>query len=280
MGALEELRERGCDVTIVPVDSEGRVEVKAVAAALRSDTALVSVMYANNEIGTVQPIAELAAIAHEGGALFHTDAVQAPGWLPLDVKRLGADLLSLSAHKAGGPKGVGVLYVRSGTPLVAAIPGGGQEFGWRSGTENVAGVAGTAAALEAAVRDSQAVTAKVRELRDGLERGLFEAIPSVRINGSDAERLPAIASLTFPGADAEALLARLDLEGIAVSAGSACTSGALEPSHVIRALGHDGAGEATIRFSLGAATTAGEIDRVLAIVPSAVLALRRTPAQA
>jgi cysteine desulfurase len=237
-------------------------------------------MYANNEIGTVQPIAELAAIVRESGALFHTDAVQAPGWLPLDVKRLGVDLLSLSAHKSGGPKGVGILYVRSGTPLAAAIPGGGQEFGRRSGTENVAGVAGAAAALEAAVGGYPAVAARVGELRDRLERGLSGAIESVRINGRDAERLPAIANLSFAGVDAEAMLARLDLEGIAVSAGSACTSGTLEPSHVIRALGHDGAGEATIRFSLGAATTAAEIDRVLTVVPPAVLALRRAPAQA
>ncbi len=273
--ALDALREVGCDVTILPVDRDGRVDPDRFSAALRDDTAIASVMYANNETGTVQPIAELAAIARARGVLFHTDAVQAAAWLPIDTGSLGVDLLSLSAHKFHGPKGAGILFVRTGTPFAAAIPGGGQEFGRRSGTENLAGIAGMAAALERAVAGRAGNVARVAALRERLESGILGSIPGVRINGDGAERLPSILSATFSGVDSESLLARLDLAGVAVSAGSACTSGTLEPSHVIRALGGD-TSNATIRFSLGTPTTQAEIDRVTAILPPIVESLRRT----
>jgi len=273
--ATDELREIGCEVTIVPVDRDGRVDPEQFSAALRDDTVIASVMYANNEIGTVQPVEELAAIARARGVVFHSDAVQAAAWLPLDTATLGVDLLSLSAHKLHGPKGAGVLFVRTGTPIAAAVPGGGQEFGRRSGTENLAGIAGTAAALKRAAEGRVANSPRVTSLRERLEAGLAASIPGVRINGSGAARLPSIVSATFPGVDSESLLARLDLAGVAVSAGSACTSGALEPSHVLSALG-TGTSDATIRFSLGVPTTLEEIDRVTAMLPPIVASLRRT----
>lgn len=276
--AADELADMGCDVTLVPVDGAGRVVPEAFAAALHDTTVLASIAYANNEIGTVQPIAELAAIAHRRGVSFHTDAVQAAGWLPIDVAALGVDLLSLSAHKFGGPKGVGVLYVRAGTPVVPVVPGGGQEFGRRSGTENVAGAAGAAVALDLAAAERESAAARVAGLRDRLEAGIVARIAGVRVHGREAPRLPGISSVGFPGAGAQALLMRLDLEGVAVSAGSACTSGTLEPSHVIRALGVDPAAQATIRFSLGRHTTPAEVERVLAILPRAVEAARNEPA--
>lgn len=277
--ALDGLRELGCDVTLVPVDADGSVDPERFAAALRDDTVLASMMYANNETGTIEPVAEVAAIARARGILFHTDAVQAAAWLPLDVDTLGVDLLSLSAHKFHGPEGVGILYVRTGTPLAAVIPGGGQEFGRRAGTENVAGAAGAAAALTGADAGRATNAERILQLRLRLEQGIVAGVPGVRINGRGAPRLPSIVSATFAGVDPEALLARLDLAGVAVSAGSACTSGTLEPSHVIRAIGGDAA-DATIRFSLGAPTTRAEIDRVLDLLPTIVGGLRRTAATA
>lgn len=278
IGALECLREEGFEVTLLPVDERGLVDTAEFASALRPDTVLASVMYANNEIGTVQPIAQLAELAHRRGALFHTDAVQAPGWLPLDIGRLGVDLLSLSAHKFNGPKGIGLLYVRAGTPLVPIVYGGGQEFGRRSGTENLQGIAGLACALELAVAEQAERAPRVARLRDRLEAGICSAIPGVRVNGAGAPRLANNLNVSFDGLESEALLIRLDLEGIAVSAGSACTSGTLEPSHVIAALGAQARWQtAVIRFSLGAGTDAGEIDRVLALLPGIVADLRRHP---
>jgi cysteine desulfurase len=276
--ALDDLREQGCRVTILPVDESGRVDPAEFAAAIQDDTVLASIMYANNEIGTVQPIAKLAEIAHERGVLFHTDAVQAPGWLPIDVQSLNVDLLSLSAHKFYGPKGVGMLYVRRGTPIAPAIPGGGQEFGRRSGTENVVGVVGAAAALNLATAEREKRATRIGPLRDRLEAGIVATVAGVRINAAAALRLPNIASVSFAAVEAEALLMRLDLEGVAVSAGSACTSGALEPSHVIAALGGAAERYATMRFSLGSPTTPGEIDRILSLLPPVVAALRRPAA--
>ncbi len=274
--ALECLREEGFELTLLPVDGRGLIDAGEFARALRPDTVLASVMYANNEIGTVQPIAELAAIAHRHGVLFHTDAVQAPGWLPVDVTQLGVDLLSLSAHKFQGPKGVGLLYVRAGTPIVPLIHGGGQEFGRRSGTENVQGIAGLARALELAVAEQPERAPRVARLRDRLEAGICSAIPEVRVNGAGAPRLANNLSVAFGGLESEALLIRLDLEGVAVSAGSACTSGTLERSHVIAALGAQARWQtAVIRFSLGATTRVDEIDRVLALLPALVADLRR-----
>jgi cysteine desulfurase len=274
--ALECLREEGFELTLLPVDARGLVDVAEFARALRPDTVLASVMYANNETGTIQPIAELAALAHQRGVFFHTDAVQAPGWLPVDVRRLGVDLLSLSAHKFNGPQGVGLLYVRAGTPIVPLVHGGGQEFGRRSGTENVLGVAGLARALELAVAEEPERAPRIAALRDRLETGICSAIPDVRVNGAGAPRLAKMLNVSFAEVESEPLLIRLDLEGIAVSAGSACTSGTLERSHVITALGAQPRWQtAPIRFSLGATTRADEIDRVLAVLPGIVADLRR-----
>jgi cysteine desulfurase len=279
--ALDDVREKGCEVTVLPVDANGCVDPASFAESIRRDTLLASIMYANNEIGSVAPIAQLAAIAREKGVRFHTDAVQAPDWLSIDVRALGVDLMSLSAHKVYGPKGVGILYVRAGTPISPVTAGGGQEFGRRSGTENVVGISGAAVALELATAERETLAARVGELRDRLERGITSTIPGARVNAAGATRLPNIASLTFSGTQAQELLMRLDLDGVAVSAGSACASGTLGPSHVIAALeGTDGR-DATVRFSLGAPTTQAEIDRVLTILPSIVGALRRraqTPA--
>jgi cysteine desulfurase len=263
--ALEELRDEGFEVTLLPVDQRGLVDPAAFERALRDDTVLASVMYANNELGVVQPIVELAAAARARGVIFHTDAVQAAAWIDVRPRELGVDLLSLSAHKFHGPKGVGVLYVRDGLGVQPLVFGGGQEFGRRSGTENVAGIVGLAAALERVVPER---AQRVGRLRDKFERGLLARITEVRINGAGAPRLPNTSNVSFDGLDSEALLMRFDLEGIAVSAGSACTSGALEPSHVIAALHVDPRWQrGVIRFSLGEGTTEEEIDRVLEHVP-------------
>jgi cysteine desulfurase len=279
--AFDAAAAAGAAVTVLPVDESGTLDPDAFSAALRDDTLLASVMYANNEVGAVQPIARLAAIARERGVLFHTDAVQAPSWLPIRVDDLGVDLLSLSAHKFGGPKGSGVLYVRSGVALVPIVHGGGQEFGRRAGTENVAGIAGLACALELAAAEREAAAARIAGLRDRLEAGLRAAIPDLRINAAGAVRLPNVTSVSFAGIDADALLMRLDLDGVAASAGSACTSGALEPSHVVAALGIDPRWHGgTLRFSLAPATTGGEIDRALKIVANAVESLRKLGAPA
>jgi cysteine desulfurase len=274
--ACDALRGEGFEVTIVPVDARGLVDPAAFTAALRADTVLASIMYANNEIGTVQPIAQLAATARERGVLFHTDAVQAPGYLALDVRALRVDLLSISAHKFYGPKGVGVLYVREGVELEPVVRGGGQEFGRRSGTENVAGIVGLARALELASDGWERRAEATAALRDRLETSLLAAIPGAMVNGRGAPRLPNNLSLAIPGADSEQLLVRLDLEGVAVSAGSACTSGALEPSHVIAAIGTDPEQAfGVIRLSLGRTTTAAQIERVAGMLPHIAEQLRR-----
>ena len=266
--ALDALRDEGFEITLLPVDERGLVDPDAFLRALRDDTVLASVMYANNEIGVIQPIARLAAAARERGVLFHTDAVQGVGLVDIRPRELGVDLLSLSAHKFYGPKGTGVLYVREGLVLPPLVHGGGQEFGRRSGTENVAGAVGLAAALERAVRAQSENRRRIEALRDRLEAGLRARAGEIRINGEGAPRLPNNSNVSFAGLDSEALLMRFDLEGIAVSAGSACTSGALEPSHVIAALGIDPRWhQGVIRFSLGEATTEEEIERVLELVP-------------
>jgi cysteine desulfurase len=253
--ALDVLRAEGRDVTLLPVDAAGCISLDEFRAALRPDTGLVTLMLANNELGTIHPIAELAALAREREILFHTDAVQTPGRLRLDVSELGVDLLTLSAHKFYGPKGTGVLYVREGTPLVPLVVGGGQEAGLRAGTENVAGIVGLATALELAVRELPEEAPRLAALRDGFEEAMFREIPNMRINGAGANRLPNVSSLAFDGLDAEALLARLDLEGLAVSTGSACSAGAVEESHVLRAIGAPAwVAKGTIRFSFGRLT--------------------------
>ena len=234
--AVDVLERDGWRVTRLPVDRRGLVDPQTFAASLGPGTTVASVMLANNEIGVVQPLAELAAIARSRGVVFHTDAVQAAGWLPLTVDTLGVDLLSLSAHKFNGPKGVGVLYVRRGTPVEPLIVGGGQEHGLRAGTENVAGIAGLAAALRLAEAERPLTAPRVAALRDRLEAGIVAAFPDVVVNGAGAPRLPNNLSVAFAGLPSDALLIRLDLEGIAASAGSACAAGSLEPSHVIAAL--------------------------------------------
>ncbi len=275
--AVDVLERDGWSVTRLPVDRHGLVDPAAFAAALTPGTTVASIMLANNEIGVVQPVAALAAIARERGVLFHTDAVQAPGWLPLGVAALGVDLLSLSAHKFEGPKGTGVLYVRRGTPLEPLIVGGGHEHGLRAGTENLAGIAGFARALELAEAERPAKAARIGALRDRLQAAIVAGIPDVVVNAAGAPRLPGSLSVAFADTPGDALLMRLDLEGIAASAGSACAAGSLEPSHVAAALGLDERHRlGVIRFSLGRTTTEAEIARVEGRLP-ALLADVRTP---
>lgn len=276
--AVDVLERAGWHVTRLPVDRHGLVDPEAFAAALTLQTTLASVMLANNEIGAIEPIAQLARIARGRGVVFHTDAVQAAGWLPLDVEALGVDLLSLSAHKFNGPKGVGVLYVRRGTPLEPLIVGGGQEHGLRAGTENLAGIAGLARALTLAEQERAESAVRVGRLRDSLEEAAVASIPDVVVNAAGAPRLPSILSLAFADVPSDALLMRLDLEGIAASAGSACAAGSLEPSHVAAALGLSTRHRfGVIRLSLGRTTTQAEIDRVARRLPG-LLADVRMPA--
>ncbi|HEY4440657.1 MAG TPA: cysteine desulfurase family protein [Candidatus Elarobacter sp.] len=273
--AADLLEAEGWEVTRLPVDARGLVDPAAFAAALRPDTTLASIMLANNEIGVVEPIAQLAALARARGVVFHTDAIQAPGRLPLNVDQLGVDLLSLSGHKFGGPKGAGVLYVRSGTPLEPIVVGGGQEHGLRAGTEDVAGIAGFARALSLAEAERPETAARLRTLRDRLETALVAAIPDVLVNGAGAPRLPGITSLAIADAPSDALLIRLDLAGIAASAGSACAAGSLEPSHVAAALGlPERFRTGVIRFSLGSSTTEAEVESVIARFPALVADVR------
>lgn len=279
--ALESLANDGFEVTLVPVDERGVVEPEVFAAAMRDDTAVASIMYANNEIGTIQPIEQLAATARARGVFFHTDAIQTPLWLPVDVRGLGVDALSLSAHKFYGPKGVGVLAVGDAVAMEPLVHGGGQEFGRRSGTENVSGIAGLARALELAEDERPAAQKRVAALRDRLERGICNGVGDVRVNGEGAPRLPNVLNVSFAGVASDELLVRLDLAGIAVSAGSACTSGVLEPSHVIAALGIDERWKnGAIRFSLGVGTSEVDVDRALDAVKTAVGDLRRVRARA
>ncbi|HYZ17002.1 MAG TPA: cysteine desulfurase family protein [Candidatus Acidoferrum sp.] len=276
--AVDVLEAAGWEVTRLPVDARGLVDPQTFAAALTPRTTLASVMLANNEIGVIEPITELAGIAHAHGVLFHTDAVQAAGWLPLDVEALGVDLLSISAHKFNGPKGVGVLYVRRGTPLEPLIVGGGHEHGLRAGTENLAGIAGLARALTLAEDERAEAAARVAHLRDALQETAVASIPDVVVNADGAPRLPTILSLAFADAPSDVVLMRLDLEGIAASAGSACAAGSLEPSHVAAALGLSARHRfGMIRLSLGRTTTQAEIDTVRERLPE-LLADVRTPA--
>ncbi|MDE2570907.1 MAG: aminotransferase class V-fold PLP-dependent enzyme, partial [bacterium] len=265
--AMDALEREGWEIVRLAVDAQGFVDPQAFARALDERALLASIMLANNEIGSVEPISTLAAIALERGVYFHSDAVQAGGALPLDVRELGVDLLSLSAHKFYGPKGVGLLYVRRGTPLQPLIYGGGQEYGARAGTENLAGIVGMVRALELALAELHERAARTAALRDRLAEALM-AIPRTRLLGppSGPGRLPNNLSVAFGGISGEALLIRLDLEGIAVSTGSACASGSLEPSHVVRAIGLESPYDAgVVRFSLGRATGAEEIERAASV---------------
>jgi cysteine desulfurase len=267
----------GFEVTYVDVDSQGVVDPRVVAAAVRPDTALVSIMYANNEIGTLEPIAEIVAAvrAVNPRTLVHTDAVQGGGLLPLQVQALGVDLLALSGHKFYAPKGIGLLYVRRGTPLVHQLSGGGQERGVRAGTENVAYIAGMATALELATAEHEQRVAHVSRLRDRLIDGVRGLIQGARLTGHPTQRMPNSASFTIAGADGESLLLNLDQEGICASSGAACTSGTLEISHVLRALNlPDDEARGSLRLTSGVRTTDADVDRLLEVLPGIVERVR------
>ncbi len=271
---LKKLEKQGFEVELLPVGPIGTVTAAQVAAALRPDTCLVTVMYANNEIGSILPIAEIGAVCREHGVPFHTDAVQAAGHLPIDVQAQSIDLLSLSAHKFHGPKGIGVLYARQGLPLVNVIEGGAQERGKRAGTENLPAIMGMAAALKDACSRMQENAEKVSALRDKLIAGLSK-IPHSALNGDPVHRLPGNVSFCFEGIEGESLLLLLDAKGICASSGSACTSGSLDPSHVLLAIGrtHEVA-HGSLRLSLCETNTEAEIDYMLQEIPPVVAYLR------
>jgi cysteine desulfurase len=274
LNTVKALARRGWTVTLLPVGASGILDPKALEEAITPETALVSVMHANNEIGTVQPIAELASIAHRAGALMHTDAVQSVGKIPVDVRRLGIDLLSLSAHKINGPKGAGALWIKRGTRLVSTMTGGKHERNRRGGTENVPGIVGLGVAADLA-RTKAARLTEIAALRDRLERVVLERVTGTAVNGAREARVPNTTNISFDGVEAESLLIALDLEGFAVSTGSACSSGTLEPSHVLRAMGLPAhRTQNSIRFSLGAGNTEADVDQLVAKLPTLVEKLR------
>lgn len=269
------LEKKGMKVTYLPVDKDGLVTPEQVRDAITDKTILVSVMFANNEVGTIMPIPEIAAVCHEKGVLFHTDAVQAAGHIPIDVKAMGIDMLSISGHKFHGPKGVGVLYERKGIRLPSYIIGGEQEKGRRAGTENVAGIVGLGEALELAVTNMSETSARMTRMRDRLIEGIEATIPEVKLNGHRTKRLPNNVNFSIKYIEGESILLMLDMAGIAASSGSACTSGSLDPSHVLLALGltHEVA-HGSVRLTLGDDTTDEDIDYVLETLPKVAHRLR------
>jgi len=274
LNTLKQLESEGFSVTLLTPPESGIISPGQVAEALREDTALVSVMFANNEIGTIQPIAEIGRLCRERGVLFHTDAVQAAGHLPIDVQAQNIDFLSLSAHKFYGPKGVGLLYTRAGIPLTPVIAGGGQERGKRGGTENVPGIAAMAAALQESCGVLEQESRRLSALRDRLIAGLL-TVPQAVLNGDPIQRLPGNVNVSFPGIAGESLLLLLDEAGICASSGSACASGSLEPSHVLLAIGRSPRlASASLRLTLGRGTTDEDVDTLLAVIPAAVARLR------
>jgi len=277
--SCRELERRGVQVTYLPVGKDGVVEVAELKKALKSNTVLVSVMYANNEVGTIQPIAEIAEVIKKTNpkTLFHTDAVQAANFLDCDVKKLGADLLTLSGHKIYGPKGVGALYIKKGTPIEPIIYGGGHERGLRSGTENVAGIVGLGQAIkEIQNPKSKIQNIRIRQFRDKLIKTILKIIPASRLNGSLAQRLPNNVNISFDGAEGEAIVVALDQKGIAASTGSACSSGSLEPSHVLLALGlSEEVAHGSLRLTLGKYNTAKDVEKVIKVLPIVIQKLRK-----
>lgn len=271
---LKKLEKEGFEVTYLDVHENGIVTAQEVKEAIRPDTALVTIMYANNEVGTIQPIREIGEVCREAGVVFHTDAVQAVGHIPVDVKADNIDMLSLSGHKFHGPKGVGALYCKKGLPLLTFVEGGAQERGKRAGTENIAGIASMAAALEEAVENLEENSKRETALRDRLIAGLSK-IPHSKLNGDSERRLPGNVNMCFEGIEGESLLLLLDSKGICASSGSACTSGSLDPSHVLLALGlpHEVA-HGSLRLSLSEYNTEEEIDEIIAAVPKVVEYLR------
>jgi len=275
LNTLKALARRGWRVSLVPVDASGLVSIDHVRSAITDDTALVSVMHANNEIGTIQPIAAIAEVAHGRGALFHTDAVQSAGKIPVDVRALGVDLLAISAHKFNGPKGVGALWIKRGTRLQAMMTGGKHERNRRAGTENVPAIVGMGVAARLAAAKLETEAARLSAMRDRLEAGILAAVPGTAVNGAREPRVPNTTNISFDRVEAESLLIALDLEGIAVSTGSACSSGTLEPSHVLRAMGLPAhRTQNSLRFSLGLFSTDAEVDRVVEVLPRLVEKLR------
>ena len=275
LNTLKALARRGWRTTLLPVDESGIVSPDRLREALADDTALVSVMHANNEIGTIQPIAELATMAHARGVLLHTDAVQTAGKIPVDVRALGVDLLSLSAHKFNGPKGAGALWIKRGTRMQPMVTGGKHERNRRAGTENVPAIAGLGVAAQLAANKLADDARRVAALRDHLEDGILAAVPGTAVNGARGFRVPNTTNISFDRVEAESLLIALDLEGIAVSTGSACSSGTLEPSHVLRAMGlPTHRTQNSLRFSLGMFSTAEEVERVIEVLPRLVEKLR------
>ena len=271
---LDKLKKEGFEIELLDVHSNGIVTAEQVKNAIREDTALVTIMYANNEIGTIQPISEIGAVCRERGVLFHTDAVQAIGHIPVDIQKDNIDMLSLSAHKFKGPKGVGLLYAKKGIPLTNIIEGGAQERGKRAGTENLPGIVSMVAALEDATKDLQGYKERLSPLRDRLIDGLFE-IPYSDLNGDRVKRLPATVNFCFEGIEGESLLLLLDDKGIQASSGSACTSGSLDPSHVLLAIGrpHEVA-HGSLRLSLSDDVTTEEVDYIIKSVKEVVTYLR------
>jgi cysteine desulfurase len=275
LNTCQALEKQGVSVTYLPVDQDGLIDLEHLRGALRPETVLITIMHANNELGTIQPLEKIGSIAKEADVYFHTDAVQSAGKIPIDVTQLQVDLLSISGHKLYAPKGVGALYVRGGTRVRQLLYGGHHQRGFRPGTENVAGIVGLGKATELA-RNSLANDARrLSALRDQLEHGLLHRVPQSRINGGRAPRTPNTTNLVFPGIEGEALLIALDLKGLACSTGAACSSGAVEPSHVLTSIGlPPEEARASLRFSLGRHTTQADIDFALRVVPAAVAQLR------
>ncbi|MCX5677817.1 MAG: cysteine desulfurase NifS [Candidatus Omnitrophica bacterium] len=275
LNASRALEKDGCKVTYLPVDGHGLVNPDDVKRAITDKTVLISIMYANNEVGTIEPVSEIGAIAKERGVYFHTDAVQAVSKEAFEVKSMPVDLLSMSAHKIYGPKGVGAIYIRKGTKIEAIMHGGHHEMNKRAGTENVPGIVGLGKAAELAKKEVREESERLRELRDYLYKGIIARIPHTRLNGYPEKRLPNTANIGFKYLEGESIMLNLDMEGVAVSTGSACTSGTLEPSHVLTAMGIDPAdAQGSIRFSLGRDNTKEDMDYVLAVLPPIIQRLR------
>jgi cysteine desulfurase len=276
LNACQALEKQGVSVTYLPVDQDGLIDLQNLKSSLRPETVLITVMHANNELGTVQPLEEIGRMAKEADVYFHTDAVQSAGKIPIDVNQFQLDLLSLSGHKLYAPKGIGALYVRGGTRLRQLLYGGHHQRGVRPGTENVAGIVGLGKAAEIARNALANDAGRLSALRDQLEHGLLHRVPHSRINGGRAPRTPNTTNLVFPGVEGEALLIALDLKGLACSTGAACSSGAVEPSHVLTAIGLPAEeARASLRFSLGRHTTQADVDFAIQVVPAVVAQLRQ-----
>lgn len=275
LAAAHAVKHLGGEEILLPVTASGQIENGALNAALGRGVAMVSVMWVNNEVGTVQPVVELATRCRDAGVLFHSDAVQAFGKIPVSLRDSGCTLLTISGHKIGAPKGIGALIVRDRKAVEAIIHGGGQQFGIRPGTENVPGIVGLGVAARLAAEEQHALAPRLRELRDELERRLVAIVPDAVINGWQGERAPHITNVSIPGTDSEALLMHLDLAGIACSSGSACSTGAVEPSHVLTAMGvRRDLGVAALRFSFGKDSTIDDVDAVAAALPRVVEKVR------